>query len=1164
MVGGKADGDTEVQLKATQEVTTPRSEPVFQSLMEAMSQGIVLHDASGKISYANPAAARILGVSLDQMLGLDSLDPRWHAVHEDKTPYSGETHPAMEVLRTGQEVRGAIMGVFNPHYSAYRWIEIDAIPQYDAGQDALSRIMVIFVDISDRWEAQAGLRETLARLKRSQEIAMVGDWSWDLALDRFTASEQALRLMGFPPGSLPSFQDVVETMVPEDRPRARDHLQEALRTGRPYAVEIRIQKLDTGELRHLISMGTVEMDDQKRPLRVIGVNQDITDRKSTEEALTESERRLTRVFDAVNDAYWDWHVPSGKAYFSPRYYTMLGYDVDEFPGGFESWMALMHPDDRELAQTEVMNHIEMKAEGYAVDFRMRTKSGEYRWILGRGQVVERDESGQVLRMVGSHTDISDRKATEEALRQSEEKYRLIFDYSPVGLLSFDEEGRILACNDRFVKIIGSTREKLIGLCMLRLPNEKVAAAVQKSLDGENGLYEGDYRSFTADKTTSLRALFAPAVKGGVRSGGIGIIEDVSERMKAETARKEIEKRFRELVELAVDGILIGDQDGLIIGANQAFCHMVGLDEAAVLGKHVRELPFDSEDIRQTPFRFDLLQRGEIVENQRALIRPDGSRVLVEMRSKMMPDRSYQSIFRDISERKRAEAALVESTELFALFMHHSPIYTFIKSVIPEESRVLQASDNFVEMIGISGQEMQGKTMTELFPPEFAAKITADDWAVVAEGRVLKLDEELNGRSYTTIKFPIVKGDRTLLAGYTIDITERRTAEQERAKLQEQLMQAQKMESVGRLAGGVAHDFNNMLGVILGYTDMGLNKIAEDHVLAKYLREIRKAAERSSNLTRQLLAFARKQTVTPRVLDLNGTVEGMLAMLERLIGEDIKLAWIPGKGVWPVRIDPTQVDQILANLCVNARDAISGNGRITIETDNRFIDEACCVLNSEARVGAYVSLTVSDDGCGMDQETKSHLFEPFFTTKELGRGTGLGLATIYGVVKQNEGFLSVYSEPGQGTSIKIYLPRYQARTDEQKAVETMGEFIGGQGTLLLVEDEPAILEMTGLMLGELGYTVLMADTPGKALETAQQHPGQIDLLVTDVIMPEMNGRELARSLLSLYPGMKRLFMSGYTADVIAHHGVLDPGVHFIQKPFTVENLASKVAEVLDGD
>lgn len=384
------------------------------------------------------------------------------------------------------------------------------------------------------------------------------------------------------------------------------------------------------------------------------------------------------------------------------------------------------------------------------------------------------------------------------------------------------------------------------------------------------------------------------------------------------------------------------------------------------------------------------------------------------------------------------------------------------------------------------------------------------------------------------------------------------------KMESQLLQARKMEAVGRLAGGVAHDFNNMLSVILGKTEMALEDIDPNQTLYADLEEIRTAAQRSADVTRQLLAFARKQAIAPKVVNLNSTIESILKMLRRLIGENIDLIWLPNEEIWPVRIDPSQLAQILANLSVNARDAIADVGKLIIETGKTTFDEAYCADHSGFVPGDFVQLTVSDNGCGISQETLQNVFEPFYTTKDVGKGTGLGLATVYGIVKQNDGFINAYSEPDQGTIFRIYLPRYLAETEilEKKTSDTINP--DGAETILLVEDEPSILRMTRMMLERMGYKVLAAGTPGGAIALAREYAGQIHLLMTDVVMPEMNGRDLAGNLLALYPDLKRLFMSGYTANLIAQHGLLAEGVNFIQKPFSREQLGKKVREALDKD
>jgi PAS domain S-box-containing protein len=396
-----------------------------------------------------------------------------------------------------------------------------------------------------------------------------------------------------------------------------------------------------------------------------------------------------------------------------------------------------------------------------------------------------------------------------------------------------------------------------------------------------------------------------------------------------------------------------------------------------------------------------------------------------------------------------------------------------------------------------------------------------------------------------------------------DITERKLAEEEKIKIEVQLSQALRMESIGRLAGGVAHDFNNMLSVIIGHTNLALMDLDASQKLYIHIEEIRKAAERSSDLTRQLLAFARKQTIETKVLNLNEIIAALLTMLERVLGENIKLSWQPKENVCLVKVDPAQINQILVNLCANARDSIKGIGEITLVTKSSLIGEGYCPPNIGFLAGDYVVLTISDTGCGMDKDTLPHIFEPFFTTKGLGKGTGLGLATVYGAVKQNNGFIDVSSGLGQGTTFTIYLPKQSAIVTQERAECQTALADHGHETILLVEDEPSVLSMATMVLVKQGYLVLPANSPGEAVKLAKEHSGEISLLLTDVVMPEMNGWDLAKSLLPLNPCLKCLFMSGYTADIIANHGEVDGGLEFIQKPFSMSELAAKVRSVLDG-
>lgn len=512
---------------------------------------------------------------------------------------------------------------------------------------------------------------------------------------------------------------------------------------------------------------------------------------------------------------------------------------------------------------------------------------------------------------------------------------------------------------------------------------------------------------------------------------------------------------------------------------------------------------------------------------------------------------------DIQERKEQEERLRESEARYRGIIENMQDGYYRTN---NEGMLVFVSPAMVNMLGYDSLDEILGLSAELFwmCPELRKSMLVQ---IKQQGKVIDYEIQLlskNGKvihcATSSTFYRDHSGEILGVEGIVRDIGERK-------HMQEQLLQAQKLESIGRLAGGVAHDFNNMLSVILGHSELMLSRLSPDDQLYAGLRNIQQAAEQSANLTRQLLAFARKQTINLQVLDLNKTVEGMLNMLRRLIGENITLSWSPCPALASIKMDPSQIDQILINLCVNARDAIPGTGKIIIETNAASLDEAYCSKHTGFLPGDYIQLVVSDTGYGMDDKTLLLLFEPFYTTKETGKGTGLGMAMIYGIVKQNNGFINVDSEPGRGTTFRLYFPCCTDKADRQGGKVWQDAPSQGNETILLVEDGATILDITRTILETLGYTVLAATTPEEAINLSKKHGGEIDILLTDVIMPEMNGRDLSRHILGYYPNIKCMFMSGYTDDIIAHHGVLDEGVHFIQKPFSMTDLAEKLREVL---
>jgi PAS domain S-box-containing protein len=559
--------------------------------------------------------------------------------------------------------------------------------------------------------------------------------------------------------------------------------------------------------------------------------------------------------------------------------------------------------------------------------------------------------------------------------------------------------------------------------------------------------------------------------------------------------------------------------------------------------------------------FKSLQDNEYVRYENLPLKTlNGQSISVEFSSNVnLVDHSkvIQCNIRDITARKAADA---ERKQLLAAMEQ-----TGEAIVMTDAKGIIQfVNPAFERITGYSREEAIGQNLRILNSDKQDHQFYLSLWKTISDGRTWTgrmVNKRKDGTLYTEEStISPIRDDSGRIVNYVAvkrDITEQ-------LRLANQFQQAQKMEAVGLLAGGVAHDYNNMLSVILGYTELALDDVDPSLPLHANLEEIYKAAIRSTDITRQLLAYARKQTIKPVALDLNQNVASMLKMLRRLIGEDIDLAWLPQVGLDAIKMDPVQVDQILINLSVNARDAIAGVGKVTIETENVYFDEAYCARNLGFVVGAYVLLAISDDGRGMDKEILDHIYEPFFTSKELGHGTGLGLSTVYGIVKQNNGFINVYSEPGNGTTFRIYLPRYAGQAVDSQRKKGMEIPRSGGETVLLVEDEQALLKMTQILLQQLGYRVLTAGTPGEAIGLAEKYANEIQLLITDVVMPQMNGRVLAERLQSLYPSIKILFMSGYTATIIANRGDLDIDVNFIQKPFSMKNLAVKVRDaIIDG-
>jgi two-component system, cell cycle sensor histidine kinase and response regulator CckA len=657
--------------------------------------------------------------------------------------------------------------------------------------------------------------------------------------------------------------------------------------------------------------------------------------------------------------------------------------------------------------------------------------------------------------------------------------------------------------------------------------------------------------------------------------------DSSPASMLETALRRSEQRLRTIFETEADCVKVVTPDGTLLEINEAGVHMFEAENIAELKTH------RLDDLIRPEHRsaFAAMQ-ARVLAGEPGLLEFEieglrGTRRWLETHATaMLDDESGEtvvlSICRDITQQKKAVKALMRNQTIVRQISGTLPLGFLV--IDDRNNSVIHANQQFCDIFSIADQltairsgELSGKDVMERCMASMvdAAAVAASCETLGDAANRSLIEDEIactGGRTIRRFSTQLRdEQDRYVGRFYLFeDITARRTAERDRLRLEAQLQQAMKMQSVGRLAGGVAHDFNNMLGVIIGHTEIAMKSVLPVDPVHSDLAAILKAAERSAALTRQLLAFASKQTATPKRVDLNERVGGLLRLLQRLISEDVRLVWMPGPGLWPIRIDPSQVDQILTNLCVNARDAIANVGTITIETANCVVDPRDFPGTPDANAGEFVRLTVRDTGCGMDAATVAQIFEPFFSTKPHGQGTGLGLATVYGTVKQNDGFITVTSAPQDGSTFAIYLPHNAEPTGETSTAIALQAARRGRETVLVVEDEKAILMLVTHILGAQGYRVLPANSPRDALAIADAQDGDIALLLTDVIMPDMNGRDLALALRERFPRIRTLFMSGYTSDVIAKHGVLDDDVSFLQKPFSIDTLAGKVRDAIDRE
>ncbi len=906
-----------------------------------------------------------------------------------------------------------------------------------------------------------------------------------------------------------------------------------------------------GTRRPIADSGAPILDKDGKVIGVVLIFRDQTREREAERKITESEFQLKRSQRVSRIGYYNLDIRTGLWTCSEMLDEIFGID-STFHHSLEAWMTLVHPDHRGEMDSYFRNAVLVEKKGFDREYRIRRFSdGEVLWVHGLGD-LEFDERGEPVRMFGTIQDVTERKLAAEKVTQ----LASIVESSDDAIISKDLDGIVTSWNASAERIYGYKAEEIIGRPVQTLVpagnDDEIPGILEMIKNGGHVSHQLTKR-LRKDGTIIEVSLTVSPIRdaNGKIVGASAIGRDITDLRRAE---EELSRFF----DLVPDMVCIAGTDGYFRKLNAAWEKTLGFTPDEMLPIPLTDL-IHPDDVESTLREVQNQVAGEMTVNFVNRYRcKDGSYRTLEWKASPSPDgKTLYAAARDVTERRKAEQALRESEQKFRAVVEGSAAGIWIH----DGNHFLYANPTALDLLGYGMDELVDMAPLDIhFPADRTALRERVDRRLRGEDVLKRSELEIvrkNGEArWADLNASLIEyqGKPAILVS-VYDITERKM-------LQEQLLQAQKMEGIGRLAGGIAHDYNNMLGVVTGYSQLILGKLNKGDQIYRYVELIDSAAKRGTDLTRQLLAFARREIVSPKPVDPNLAITSLQKMLAKLIGEDISLKFVPGTDIWHIKIDPTQFDQILVNLATNARDAIEGVGSVFIETTNCLISEAYSQNRLSVTPGEYVLLTFSDDGKGMGKDTLDKIFEPFFTTKPKGEGTGLGLSTVYGIVKQNGGIINVYSEPKSGTTFKIYLPRFYGELEKSEP-KGPAEDVRGTETLLVVEDQAELLELAKNSLEEYGYKVLTALTPGEGLLISESYHERIHLLLTDVIMPTMNGKELRNRIHVLKPEIKTIFMSGYTANVIAHRGVLDDDVEFIQKPFTPFTLAKKVREVLDS-